>query len=473
MVATKQRVAAATPSSVMTMILRRVPIIGLVVLLLIVEMQSFAIDRRWAEFSRASLSEGPRRGRKRRPWTASAATTTTTTARTAWTERSGEWEWAEEDPGYAPPPPVFAATLMTTLAGTSATPKLPSGSYRPKQSLGQNYLKDPNTVAKMLRAFHQDAIKDLSGAANKGAADATVRRIVELGPGAGALTDRLVETYGTDILHCIEIDARSVALLRDRHPGLMVEHADVLQVDYAARAATAGAPLTVVGNLPYYITSQILFALADAAHQGAVRSATVTVQWEVGQRLVAPTHCKDYGILSVVFQLYATVKCHFKIPPTVFYPQPKVDSALLGLHFLDPIALRRRLCGVRPADLRRVLTAAFQQRRKTIRNSLKTLCGLVCAGDAVRVAALLSAPPQPLPEAVAAAAKAGDAFAGRQALPANWASRRPEELSPGQFVELTRLVFGAADGDIDAAPLDPKVWRKLKHGTSDGPSAPT
>ena len=83
----------------------------------------------------------------------------------------------------------------------------------------------------------------------------------------------------------------------------------------------------VIGNLPYYITSQILFALADASHFGAVYCATVTMQWEVGQRMVAPTSTKDYGILSVVFQLYADVNCHFKIPPTVFYPKPKVDSA--------------------------------------------------------------------------------------------------------------------------------------------------
>eukprot|EP00985_Skeletonema_marinoi_P019371 scaffold11077_cov66-Skeletonema_marinoi.AAC.1 len=97
------------------------------------------------------------------------------------------------------------------------------------------------------------------------------------------------------------------------------------------------------------------------------------MQWEVGKRIVAPTRCKDYGILSVVFQLYADCKIHFKIPPTVFYPQPKVDSALIGLHFLGPGQLRRRLAGVSPAHLRTVVTATFQQRRKTVRNGLKQL----------------------------------------------------------------------------------------------------
>ena len=229
-----------------------------------------------------------------------------------WTQRSdGEWEWKEDDPDYQPP-----GSQTVTLAEASAPPKLPSGSYKPKQSLGQNYLRDGNTVAKIIKAFHQDATRDRP-----------IQKIVELGPGAGALTDKLIETYGADTLQCIEIDERSVEILRQKHPQLRVRHDDVLQVDYPAMANEEGQPLVVIGNLPYYITSQILFALADASHFGAVSCATVTMQWEVGQRMVAPTCTKDYGILSVVFQLYADVHCHFKIPPTVFYPKPKVDSA--------------------------------------------------------------------------------------------------------------------------------------------------
>jgi 16S rRNA (adenine1518-N6/adenine1519-N6)-dimethyltransferase len=384
-----------------------------------------------------------------------------------WVERGGEWSWVEDDPLYVPA--QFAVTQVPDAAvviSTGATPKLPAGTYRPKQSLGQNYLKDPNTVAKLLRAFHQDAISHLTNAD-----DRSVKHVVELGPGAGALTDKLVETYGAEALQCIEIDERSVALLRDKHPSLVVQHADVLQVNYAELAAAAGQPLTVVGNLPYYITSQILFALADASHLGAIRSATVTMQWEVGQRMVAPTRCKDYGILSVVFQLYASVKCHFKIPPTVFYPQPKVDSALLGLHFVGPEKLRQRLAGVRPEDLRRVVTVTFQQRRKTVRNSLKKLCMDIHGGDATVVDAILNSEPLTLPMAVQQAASAGDSICQNQALPADWASKRPEELTPGQFVELTRIVFGAnlAVVGIDETsntPLRSKVWRKLKHGTN-------
>lgn len=331
-----------------------------------------------------------------------------------WVEQNGgEWVWKEDDPNYVPPPPVITAT---------ATPQLPSGVYRPKQSLGQNYLKDPNTVSKIIRAFHDDAT----------AYTPELKQIIELGPGAGALTDTLVKTYGVDPLHVIEIDERSIELLRKKHPRLSIQHDDVLQVDYTSLQEEH--PLVVVGNLPYYITSQILFCLADASHQGAVGTATVTMQWEVAQRLVAVPSTKDYGILSVVFQLYADTRLHFKIPPTVFYPQPKVDSALVGLRFADPETLAERLDGVHPEDLRRVVTKAFQQRRKILRKSLKSLLGRV--------------------------EHEYDSSNNTDGLPESWETMRPEELTPAQFVALTKHILGTRDG----APWGERVWRKAKHG---------
>ena len=192
----------------------------------------------------------------------------------------GEWEWNEEDPRFVT---ASLSTTTTTIdTSSTATPQLPSGKLKPKQSLGQNFLKDPNTVAKMIRAFHKDATRD----------GKPLESIVELGPGAGALTDRLMENYGSDVLQCIEIDPRAVEILNERYPDLVVHHQDVLQVNYPEMADQEGRPLVVIGNLPYYITSQILFALADASHSGAVQSATVTMQWEVAQRMVAPTKCK-------------------------------------------------------------------------------------------------------------------------------------------------------------------------------------
>jgi hypothetical protein len=193
-------------------------------------------------------------------------------------DKDGEWQWEEDDPNY------IAATTTTAPVAAVATPQLPGGVFRPKKSLGQNYLKDPNTVVKIIKAFHQDAT-------HKGQRTC-VQRVVELGPGAGALTDRLVELYGTDVVQCIELDERSIEILNKKHPDLQVTHADILQVNYPQMAKQEGQALVVIGNLPYYITSQILFALADASHYGAVDTATVTMQWEVGQRMVAPIRTK-------------------------------------------------------------------------------------------------------------------------------------------------------------------------------------
>ena len=392
----------------------------------------------------------------------------------------GEWNWEEDDPAFAAAAAAreaeAASAAAAPAAGTSqATPTLPAGSFKPKQSLGQNFLKDGNTVSKIVRSYVTDAretIKLRSDGTSMIEGERPGLRAVELGPGAGALTDRLVDVLGTDSLQCIEIDERSVELLGEKHPGLRVRHEDVLQADYPALADDEGGPLSIIGNLPYYITSQILFALADASHSGAVRSATVTMQWEVAQRIVAATRTKDYGILSVVFQLYADCTVHFKIPPTVFYPQPKVDSALVGLRFIGPDALRRRLGGVHPTDIRRVLTSTFQQRRKTVRNGLKKLAIEVCEGDKERAKALLdSIPSSPISaEASKATEPVLDELGGAwlSALPDNWASKRPEELSAGQFVELTRLLFGPHDRvtkETSRPQLGKKVWRKLKHGS--------
>ncbi|GMH59012.1 hypothetical protein TrRE_jg2422, partial [Triparma retinervis] len=210
-----------------------------------------------------------------------------------------------------------------------------SCSFKPKQSLGQNFLTDSNTITRIINAFHSDATRY----------SPSVDGLVELGPGPGALTQVLIERYGTEEFRCIEIDQRAVEVLNERHPTLDVVHSDVLQVDYPAMRSSLSplSPLAVIGNLPYYITSQILFALADASHSTSVRSATVTMQLEVGQRLVAVTSTKSYGILSVAFQIYADARLHFKIPNTVFYPKPKVTSCLVGMNFVGEEELRARL----------------------------------------------------------------------------------------------------------------------------------
>jgi 16S rRNA A1518/A1519 N6-dimethyltransferase RsmA/KsgA/DIM1 with predicted DNA glycosylase/AP lyase activity len=117
--------------------------------------------------------------------------------------------------------------------------------------------------------------------------------------------------------------------------------------------------------------------------------------------------------------------------------------------------------------LREVVTTTFQQRRKTIRNSLKKLATSLCNDDTDRAQKLLSSSPPSLPAAVLEARDRGDEFAQMQELPLDWASKRPEELNSAQFVELTRLLYGPADGIVDPhKPLGEKVWRKLKHGNA-------
>lgn len=218
----------------------------------------------------------------------------------------------------------------------------------PKQSLGQNFLRDPNTIRRIA-----DAVRAAPGP------DAPV---VEIGPGTGALTAALLERYPN--LVALEVDDRAVAHLRETLPRLDVRHQDVLDAEWSALAAERGGRLFVAGNLPYYITSPILFGLVD--QRAFIAEATVMMQREVAERLVAAPRTKAYGILSVVFQRYADVKLLFKVPPTVFFPRPAVDSAVVRLTFRDDAP------PVSPEEdrYRALVRAAFNQRRKMLRKAL-------------------------------------------------------------------------------------------------------
>lgn len=290
---------------------------------------------------------------------------------------------------------------------------LPTGQFKPKQSLGQNFLSDQNYVLKIVNALNDDSEKGC--------------RVVELGPGPGALSRMLVQRYPN--MTAVEIDQRAVAFLTEKLPSLKVIHMDVLKCDWAKMADERGGRLSIIGNLPFYITSQILFSLADSWK--AIDKAVVTMQYEVAERMVAKTGTKQYGILSVVFQLYGNPQLNFKIPPTVFFPQPKVDSALVTVQFQEP---HPALKSVNGDQLRKVITAAFRQRRKMLRQSLKEL---------------LKGHPIQLPD--------------------KWATLRPEALKPVDFVFLTRDLFGEVtpsehsasdDRSLGAAYRSDPIWRK-------------
>ena len=216
---------------------------------------------------------------------------------------------------------------------------------RPKQSLGQNFLQDPNIVRKIVGAVR--APRDA--------------HVVEIGAGQGALTEELQAKYPR--FTAIEIDERAVKHLRDRFPDTDVRHEDILEVDWDVLAREHHAALYVVGNLPYNITSQILFGVLDA--RDIVREAVLMMQREVAERLVAEPRTKAYGILSVQTQTLSEPELLFTVSPNVFYPRPDVTSAVVRLTLRAP-----EPDGFDVAFFRKVVRAAFNQRRKTLRNSL-------------------------------------------------------------------------------------------------------
>ncbi|MFW5972870.1 MAG: 16S rRNA (adenine(1518)-N(6)/adenine(1519)-N(6))-dimethyltransferase RsmA [Bacteroidota bacterium] len=257
---------------------------------------------------------------------------------------------------------------------------------QPKKSLGQNFLRDQNTARKIV-----DALQAPHDA-----------HVVEIGPGTGSLTRYLLPRF--ERLTVVEIDQRAVGVLSETFPGLDVRHGDVLDIDWKGLASEKGGPIHAIGNLPYYITSQILFSILEARRH--VREAVMMMQLEVAERLVAAPRTKAYGILSVVAQLYADVELLFRVPPTVFVPRPDVTSAV--------IRLVPRMEDAHPDldddTVRRVIRTAFNQRRKTLRNSLKPL-----------------------------ATEFGTS------VPDTWSGKRAEELTPDEFVDLARRLTEGTD----------------------------
>ncbi|OEH79389.1 dimethyladenosine transferase [Cyclospora cayetanensis] len=190
-------------------------------------------------------------------------------------------------------------------------------------------------------------------------------------------------------------------------PWLQVLHEDVLQVNWPYLASRM-QPLRVVGNLPFYLTSQLLFCLLDCRH--CIDVAVVTLQREVAERLVARQGDSQYCRLSVAFALLARPSLLFYIPSKAFYPQPKVEAAVVRVDFRRE-SDAELLAGVDAKDLKRVLFAAFGQRRKMLRQSLKSI----------------------LPPGVS--------------VPEEFGALRPQALAPSQFVELTAALFGRNGAD--------------------------
>jgi 16S rRNA (adenine1518-N6/adenine1519-N6)-dimethyltransferase len=214
-----------------------------------------------------------------------------------------------------------------------------------RKRFGQHFLSDTAVIDAIVRAIDPRPGQPL----------------VEIGPGLGAMTDPLVARSGA--LTVVELDRDLAARLRKR-PELTVVESDVLQVDFralAAERATQG-PLRVVGNLPYNISSPILFHLLPAAD--VVLDQHFMLQKEVVDRMAAAPGCKDYGRLSVMLQWRYQVESLFDVPPEAFEPPPRVDSSIVRmLPWPQPVALDAAL-------LEELVAVAFSQRRKLLRHTL-------------------------------------------------------------------------------------------------------
>ena len=223
--------------------------------------------------------------------------------------------------------------------------------HRARKRFGQNFLHDPNIIRRIV-----DAIAPAEG-----------DTVVEIGPGLGALTEPLMQRVPR--LHVIEIDRDLIARLRE-HPAerLVIHEGDALKFDFS----TVGCELKVVGNLPYNISTPLLFHLAGFAEW--VSEMTFMLQKEVVERMVAAPGSSDYGRLSVMLQYRFEMLRLFDVPPGAFRPAPKVTSAIVRMAPKPPAALD----AVDEELLGEVVGAAFGQRRKTLRNTLK---GLVDATD--------------------------------------------------------------------------------------------
>jgi 16S rRNA (adenine1518-N6/adenine1519-N6)-dimethyltransferase len=219
-----------------------------------------------------------------------------------------------------------------------------------KPKLGQNFLADPSASLAIVEAL----------------GDIPTSTVIEIGPGKGAITKLLAARAKR--LVAIELDADLAADLRQQYASnerVEIIQQDILTVNMESLLESPTQKLIVVGNLPYYITSQILLHLFD--HYEAIDRAVIMVQREVADRIAAQPGHRDYGMLTATTHLYARVDNLFTLPPSAFSPPPDVHSTVLRLNF-DP---RFKQLGVEPTEFIPVLKRSFAQKRKTLANNLR------------------------------------------------------------------------------------------------------
>ena len=220
----------------------------------------------------------------------------------------------------------------------------------PKKRLGQHFLVDRNILNKVIRT------------AEVGKEDV----VVEVGPGLGEMTLALARLANHVI--AVEIDPKLVEILRKKLadcPNVEVVKSDILKVDFDRFFKKEGRPVKVVANLPYQISTPLLFRFIEAKE--VFSTLTLMLQREVAERLVAPPGGKEYGSLSIFVQLFLDVSTRFFIKPTAFFPPPKIESAVVRLGWKEKPMIEKK----DEEWFKRVVKACFGYRRKTLLNALK------------------------------------------------------------------------------------------------------
>lgn len=219
----------------------------------------------------------------------------------------------------------------------------------PKKYLGQNFLRDENIARKIV-----DAVASTKNDV-----------LIEIGPGHGVLT----KYFFNRVKHFLayEIDERVIDELREKFSSAEIVHQDFLESDLQNISRTYSSSLRIVGNIPYNITSPILFKLFDEPNRKEIiRDATLMLQRDVAKRLIAKPRTKEYGILSVLTQHYTEVELLFDVSPNCFYPKPNVTSAIVQLRFkkMHSKVLDEKI-------FRATVRTSFGKRRKILRNALQ------------------------------------------------------------------------------------------------------
>lgn len=253
----------------------------------------------------------------------------------------------------------------------------PVNTHRPKKRLGQNYLRDENIARKIVSSLNEKEI----------------HYIIEIGPGHGILTKYLFGKEGCEIW-AVEVDYENVEYLKNEFPERkdQIIHHDFLTYDLSG----FNNPVSIIGNFPYNISSQIFFRILE--NRNKIGEVVCMVQKEVADRISAGPGTKTYGILSVLLQAYFRIEYLFKVTPKVFFPQPKVNSAVIRLTRNSTFRLE---CDENLFF--QVVKTCFNQRRKIIKNSIRKI-----VTDEVQQNDLMQ--------------------------------KRPEQLDVRQFVELTNII---------------------------------